>query len=1602
MKVKSLQLKSALKAVILILIFGKVGMIKGHAYNSSVETTLGLMVTETNNPETDYLSQYFTIESLSDNNTITLFIPKRITSEQLSSVSYSTDGTNWITNEIEASDQWIDITLNQGETAYLKGMGKQYGIDNSINSYSKFSSTNSFMVYGNIMSLLYGDDFASQTEFPDESHHTFFGLFSHCTNLISANNLLLPATELVDRCYWAMFSTCTSMTTTPILPATTLANDCYHSMFYGCSSLVEAPSLPATTLAECCYMMMFESCTSLTEPPILSATSLMRSCYMHMFAYCSSLTEAPVLPATTLANNCYHSMFYGCSTLVEAPTLPATTLVDNCYFNMFSGCTSLNEVSCLATDISALDCTTNWLYDVATNGTFHKNPEMQDWTLNNPSGVPEGWIVPEINYEITASANPIEAGSILGAGTYTHGETCTLTAIANEGFRFIYWTKNNEIVSTEATYSIPVTEQGNYVAIFIKPYFTLESLADNNTITLTIPSQITTEQLTSVSYSTDGINWFTTDINATDQTISVVLNQEEKVYFKGTGTQYAKGTANYYYSNFSATEDFKVYGNIMSLLYGDDFVSQTEFPSGSTNTFCGLFRYCANLISAEDLVLPSMTLVEHCYSHMFLNCTSLEETPILPAITLADNCYEYMFRGCESLTEAPALPATTLANYCYSNMFFVCTSLTEAPALPATTLANSCYSYMFRGCSSLTEAPELPATTLTSSCYSSMFSGCTSLTEAPELPAIALALFCYSEMFHGCTSLVEGPELPATTLPMYCYQFMFGNCASLSHAPQLPAINLSTSCYRYMFYGCVSLTETPHLLATTLADYCYSGMFSGCTSLNEVYCLAYDISAPDCTTNWLNGVSATGIFHKNSEMQDWSLNNPSGIPENWTITDYYNEITTSVNPANAGMITGEGAYIYGETCTLIATANEGYTFTNWTKDGEVVSTEASYSFTVTEEATFVANFEETQVIYYIISASPNPSSGGSITGAGTYMNGQTCTLAAAANEGYTFGSWSENGTTVSTDATYSFTVDSDRTLVANFAAVGNHWTPENTGNYSLTMALTGIVQIDGVEQYSDQLEVGAFCGDECRGSQMASEFFLTNRYLVMLSIVGEIDDVLTFKLYDHGLAQELDLTSPNPVTFINDGYGTPIEPYELNFISIVEINALSVPEGAGTIVGSGSYTKGTTCTLIAEANAGFQFENWTLDGVVVSTDTTYEFTVTQEASYIAHFQYVHTQALSSGWNWYSTYINQDGINGLATLENSLGSNGVRILSKSNGYVDQYEYNGTSYWYGTLNAITNEQMYMVRTSAACNAVMTGDAAQPSNHPITINNGWNWIGFPCSHNVSVDVAMSSFTPESNDIIKGRNNYTTYYSDGNYNMWYGTLNTFEPGKGYMYRSISTVQKTLVFQTGREQAEVANITTEGNLFQPVSEDFADNMTVTAVLEVEGEELRSDDYELAAFVGEECRGSVRLMYVEPIDRYVAFLTIFGDQQETLQFRLTDGTQDGFSSENMTYSVDGSVGTLNEPAVLHFGTLTVDESANANVMVYPNPSEGLFNLEGQGIRKVEVFNAFGQLILSKEMENGFMQVDLTRHSSGVYLLHIITNDGVLNNQLIKK
>ena len=349
----------------------------GHPYVAKVNNTIDF-----NSIGTDWKNEYFTIIALTDG---TISYSHK---EGSNPMFYSINEGEWIETTVS-----VDIPVSKNDMIKFKS-----NRGNQAYNQETFTSggTAQFEVAGNLMSLVAGDDFATYvpntnaTGTDGELYSSFKNFFRYCTGLISAKNLIIKYCD--NASFESLFNSCTNLLMPPKLPAMTLANNCYLSMFEGCTSLTTAPALPATTLADACYNLMFYGCTSLTTAPELPAT-LANYCYSSMFIGCTSLTTAPsALPSTTLEIMCYKSMFEGCSSLTNAPALPATTLNFMCYSNMFRNCTKINYIKCLATDISAPSCTSNWVSGVASTGTFVKNPNMTSWT-EGINGIPSGWTV---------------------------------------------------------------------------------------------------------------------------------------------------------------------------------------------------------------------------------------------------------------------------------------------------------------------------------------------------------------------------------------------------------------------------------------------------------------------------------------------------------------------------------------------------------------------------------------------------------------------------------------------------------------------------------------------------------------------------------------------------------------------------------------------------------------------------------------------------------------------------------------------------------------------------------------------------------------------------------------------------------------------------------------------------------------------------------------------------------------------------------------------------------------------------------------------------------------------------------------------------------
>ena len=777
--------------------------------------------------------------------------------------------TNSINYSLDYGVTWTSLAANTNTPALAINdmiMFKGTLTPSSNNGIGTFSSTGNFNAFGNIMSLLYGDNFKNQNSLSGKNY-VFKNLFKN-SYIADASNLILPATTLSEGCYSNMFSNCTILKTNPTLPATVLSSYCYANMFSGCTSLTSAPALPATTLANYCYSDMFNGCANLLYAPNLSAliakpycyanmfkgcvnletipriyattladhcyfglfegctrllisvefqlsaTTLASYCYGNMFKGCIRISTAPALPATTLVEGCYSGMFNGCTNIEIAPELPATTLVSNCYNEMFNGCSSLNYINAAFITTPGTSYTNNWVNGVAASGTFVKNI-LSTWDVIGVHGIPINWLIDNLNDNMS------------------------------------------------------------------NKYLMLTALENGTTFAFTNP----------ISYSLDyGTTWTSLAAN----TNTPQLNNNDIIMFKGTLTP----TSSNGIGTFSSNKSFNASGNAMSLLYGDNFKNKTSL-SGKNYAFYKLFRD-SKVVNVSNLILPATTLADYCYCSMFKGCTGLTFAPALPATSLAPNCYKFMFGDCTSLPSSPLLQATTLAEGCYEYMFTGCTSLTSAPALPVTSLAPYCYGDMFSGCTSLTSAPELPATTLARECYISMFKGCTNLTSAPALPATTLVTYCYHSIFSGCTSLTSAPELPATTLAEGCYYDMFWGCTSITTAPALPATTLAQYCYIDMFNECTSLTTAPVLPATTLVNRCYDGMFDGCSSLNYIKALFTTTPGTSYTKNWVNGVAASGTFVKNDNAS-WDVRGVNGVPENWNFIDNTIRITTSGNTLTANM-----------------------------------------------------------------------------------------------------------------------------------------------------------------------------------------------------------------------------------------------------------------------------------------------------------------------------------------------------------------------------------------------------------------------------------------------------------------------------------------------------------------------------------------------------------------------------------------------------------------------------------------------------------------------------------------------------------------------------
>ena len=289
-------------------------------------------------------------------------------------------------------------------------------------------------------------------------------------------------------------------------------------------------------------------------------------------------------------------------------------------------------------------------------------------------------------------------------------------------------------------------------------------------------------------------------------------------------------------------------------------------------------------------------------------------------------------------------------------------------------------------------------------------------------------------------------------------------------------------------------------------------------------------------------------------------------------------ITANASPTSGGTVSGGGTYNQGATCTLTATPANGYEFLYWKKGNTQVSTNATYSFTVTESATYTAYFQQAAPTQYTITVNANNNAWGTVSGGGQYNAGATCTLHATPASGYQFDSWKKNGSVVSTNPNYSFTVTENATYTAYFSA-------EPVTYYTIT--------VNASPSNGGTVTGG---GTYPAGSSVTLTATPNNGY---------------------AFSQWQDGSTANPRTITVNGDAT----YTASFTQLQYTITTNVsPAGAGTVTGGGAYHYGEQVTLTATANSGYEFQGWS-DGVTNNPRT---ITVTGNATYTAVFGEVGT------------------------------------------------------------------------------------------------------------------------------------------------------------------------------------------------------------------------------------------------------------------------------------------------------------------------------------------------------------------------------------------
>lgn len=548
----------------------------------------------------------------------------------------------------------------------------------------------------------------------------------------------------------------------------------------------------------------------------------------------------------------------------------------------------------------------------------------------------------------------------------------------------------------------------------------------------------------------------------------------------------------------------------------------------------------------------------------------------------------------------------------------------------------------------------------------------------------------------------------------------------------------------------------------------------------------------------------------------------------------------------------------------------------------------------------------------------------------------------------------------------------------------NHWEPDPY-QFADNMNVIGVIEINGIEQTSTQLEIGAFCGDECRGSEMLAYYVGLDRYMVFLTLYGQYGHTFDFRLYDHASQRELDLTPPATIQFVaNNIIGSLSEPYVFSFTgSTCVIGAEAQPVEGGTVVGAGIYMQGETCTLTANSNHGYVFDSWKENDVTVFADSVYSFTVEGDRHLVAVFEqecYVVTVTPEPMDGGDITGAGNYVVGSLCQLE----------AFPKPGYVfERWMENGetvstTSFYSFVVNENHDLKACFFRVPYEITL-----SAEPETGGIVEGGGTYYFGDMVTIRALTNPIYYFINWKENGEVVGTNQNFTFAVDGNHHFvatfaqdCYVVTATPEPINGGSITGASN------YIAGTQCQLVAH-SAPGYGFDKWTENgvTVSNSSSYSFTVNEDHDLTAHfflvPYEIVAVADPETGGTVDgggWFY------YGDVCALTAEPAEDYSFTYWSLSGEIVSLEpEISFNVTGD-----KTYTAHFVYYDEVEDNAEMVSVYPNPARDKVCLHCVGMEKVEAFDVVGRKVLEKDCDSDSVEIGFEH--SGLYVVRVIAGN----------